>query len=174
MEFELRFREYNEEHGVIDPILINKVVLDNAFLSVLVLDFIYMVSIEGILEIANKNIMENDDRKLTKHDAMYRGFLFPWRLRYMPHDYSMFKRGDYVIFNILDSGLGFSSGPRSCIGPGFFNKFWNHLLEILRPYELGMVSNNDIVRNPSENSPFITSEHVVKLDLPKRYLKDNL
>jgi adenine phosphoribosyltransferase len=175
MDFEFKFREYNEKHNVIATELINKLVLDNAFLSVLALDFIDIACREALLEIAVNNVNDSDGRKKIKDPALQRGFLFPWRGRYMPHDHGIFKAGDYVLVNLIDAKHLFSYGPRACVGPRFFNKFYTHLLKILEPFRITLVNTMDpIVRDPDENRPFIISKHIVKLLISPEYLQHNL
>lgn len=175
LEFELQFRDYNTKHNIISDDLIDKVVLDNAFLSILVVDFIDIVCKNAILELTNKNIITSDDKNEVKQTSLYNGFLFPWRARKINQNNDIFKVGDYVLGNIKDTRLFFSCGPRSCIGPRLFNKFYGHLLEILKPFELSLVNpENKIVRCSDENRPFIISKHKVRLNMSKYYLETNL
>lgn len=175
MEFERGFREYNEKHNVIATELIDKLVLDNAFLSVLALDFIDIACREALLEIAINNIQDSDGRKRVKESALQRGFLFPWRGRYLPYDHGIFKAGDYILVNLIDAKHLFSYGPRACVGPAIFNKFYTQLLKILEPFRITLVNVLDpIIRDPDENRPFILSKHIIRLTISPDYLQYNL
>ncbi len=171
--FKLKLEENPSISNISNINDINNIVLDNTFLSVLVLDFIYMVSIEAILQVADKNIPSINRHEL-KLSAMTRGYLFPWRMRRMGKSNGIFRKGDYILANLHGVGLFFSSGPRSCIGPGMFAKFYNHLLKLLEPYNLIMVSTNPIVRHANSNTPFIISKHIVRLDLNRNHLANVL
>jgi adenine phosphoribosyltransferase len=168
------FKEYNEKYNVINPNLIDKVILDNAFLSVFVLDFIHMAISESLLTIINSQIHEIDQRKLAKIDGLTQGYLFPWRMRQIPKDYDIFSKNDYVLMNLHSSKLFFSYGPKTCIGTAFYNKFYNHLMQIINPFQLNFSNKETIVRYPDINRPFILSNHIVEISLPRNYLLNNL
>lgn len=172
-EFAIKFMEYNNEHHVIDHKLVNKVIIDNAFLSIFVADFIHTACSESLLRIAYSygNKME---WKFAKTTGLKQGYLFPWRMRKIPNTMGIFSEGDYALLNIHGAQLFFSYGPRSCIGPRFYNKFYEHLLEILNPFDLKEQDSKIIVRSSDINRPFIQSNHIVKLTLPRDYLQQNL
>ncbi len=173
-EFALKFREYNDENNVIESKLIDKVIIDNAFLSIFVVDFIYMVCAESLLSIAQSDTNNNIQRKLEKNNGLKQGYLFPWRMRQISHNYDMFFKNDYVLMNIHGVELFFSFGARTCIGPKFFNKFYNHLLKIIEPYKLSLTSDNSIIRSSDINRPFINSKHEVEFKLSRDYLSNTL
>ncbi len=173
-EFKLKFMEYNDEYHVIDSKLIEKTIVDNAYLSIFVVDFIYMVCAESLLSIVKNDIEKHELRKLERNNGIKQGYLFPWRMRQIPYNYDMFFKNDYVLMNIHSVDLFFSFGARTCIGPKFFNKFYNHLLKIIEPYNLKQINDNSILRNPDVNRPFIESNHIFEFKLSRDYLSNTL
>lgn len=166
-----------------------KIVLDNAFLSILAFDFIYVFLLETLLQIAQKNINHFDyeinyekteaetlfQRRLNlKDETIKTGFLFPYRMRRINDNNGFLRIGDFVIINLIKSELYFSYGPRMCIGYTFMNNFYKHFLQGIDKYNIKKLDSNQIIRSPNKNIPLIISEHNIELEIPKNKLNDML
>lgn len=146
---------------------INKIVLDNAFLSVLAFDFLYIVIVNAIIDIS-KQKLSSTDRLMNRMKYIHKGFLFPNRIRYNT------KTGDYYILNLLKAELPFSFGPRSCIGPLITNKFYEHTMNILKDFTIESIDRNPIIHDHDPNIPNIISQHIIKLSLPQDYVQTHV
>jgi len=149
------------------PYLINQIVLDNAFLSVLVFDFLYIVLINAVIDIA-KNKLSHEERLKKQMNYFYNGFLFPNRIRYNT------KTGDYYIVNLLKANLPFSYGPRSCVGPLISDTFYKYTMELLKDFTIESLDKNPIVHNSDPNIPNIISQHTINLTLPENYIQTHI
>ena len=172
--FKQKFVMYNYEHNIVSSSEINKIVLDNAFLSVLVYDFVYMVLLDTLVTMAKDNINDLKERKAINPQSLDRAFLFPFRFRYFNKGYDMFGNGDYAIINMLCTKLHFSYGPRACIGPKIFNIFYKQILEMLKDYRITCVDNNKVSYDTDPNIPAMISKHTIRLKMDKEYLKENM
>lgn len=162
-----------------DDDISNRLVTDNAFLACLVEDFIYMVCLEAILSRADSDSTvrrdSDPDLNVYKSRSLKKGFLFKWRLKRIGNHNGEFNRGDYVLVNLVESERFFSWGPRSCIGPKFFEEFYGGLNDILEPYIINTDMNkSEVVVGPDPNVPIVTSIHNVEYVLRRDYLKDHL
>ena len=143
-----------------------KIVLDNAFLSILAFDFMYIFLQGFIMKISSDEIDGLDKRKEVKNECLKSGFLFPYRMRYINRTAGSFNRGDFAIVNLTSSGLYFSYGLRSCVGISLVNKLFDTFCEIINPYMLRRIDNNPVTRSTNENIPLITSKHEIELTIP--------
>ncbi len=169
-KFRTNLGEYNKQHKIFPEEQLDAIILDNSFLSVLVFDFLYMVILEATLKIAKHQVNSPDVRLAMKQESIKNAFLFPFRFRYCPIN------GDYAILNLHSSQQYFSYGPRSCVGRGLFDTMYNKFFEIIQDFNLEFKNTNDIIQysTANENIPTITSQHIVKLTMPRDYLKNNL
>jgi adenine phosphoribosyltransferase len=167
-----------------DKILIDKIVLDNTFLSILVYDFINILACNSIVRFAsiNQNFI---DRRSMKDENITNSFLFPHRMRVIGLDITLtenksdnelisIKKGDLAIINMLEHKLFFSYGPRSCIGHAFSTKFYNKLCEIFDPYDIIKTDDNKVIKNHNRNIPEIISTHEIRLTMKKDILKNTM
>ena len=155
---------------------LGKAMIDNAFLSVLALDFIHILFTQVIFAIMENNL---SDKSKIFTESLTRGFLFPWRSRQISGNSfqlgeNIICSGDIVMINLVKAELFFSSGQRSCIAPGFVKKCYNKLLSILEPFQLVRADNKDIIYDTNENTPFVHSKHYVRLVLPRNCLKSDI
>jgi hypothetical protein len=155
-----------------DPKLVLQIVLDNAFLSTLVYDFIYIFVLEAIVKISRDKVDDYEQRMKRKNEFLGNAFLFENRLRYINHTNGPMKPGDYAIVNLVKTELYFSYGPRACIGVGTANKFYEHLFRILDKYIILSDDNHKIEYNSNPNVPEIISEHNIKLQMKSHFLKE--
>lgn len=158
-----------------NPILKDKIttiVLDNAFLSVLVYDFVYSFFLEYVIYISTQNIQSLEDREKAKNICLNSSFLFPYRMRYINHDNDEFKKGDFVIIDLVESKQYFSYGPRSCIGTNLIQKMVDIFSDIIKIYQVRRVDNNEIFRSINKNMPLIISKHDIELSIPSDHICD--
>jgi len=119
-----KFRDQVTDY-IHNPVLkekINIIVLDNAFLSVLVYDFIYLFLLEYMVHITTNNINKLEERKGVKNVCLESAFLFPYRMRYINNNNEELNKGDFAIIDLIESKHYFSYGPRSCVGIGLTQK----------------------------------------------------
>ncbi|CAH6421102.1 Phosphoribosyltransferase [uncultured virus] len=169
-KFKQNLNKYNSENKIFEFELVDKLVIDNAFLSFLVFDFIYNSILESIIDISKKQNYDKNSILNMKKTSIKKTFLFPYRMRYFDKEFEIFKKGDYVIMNLTESDLLFSSGPRSCIGQGFFDIFYKKFYEMLQPFDIKSCDDTDISYSSDDNMPIIISKHKIKFELPKNYL----
>lgn len=167
-----------------------KVMKSQVFLSVLALDFLHLLFSQIILnlgdeyEITHKKFEQTDESKqVLFRTSIVKGFLFPWRSRTIGCDLHIndenqngsitMRKGDLVMLNLVKSDYFFSSGPRSCVAPGFVKKMYTKFLQLIEPFELKKLDNNQIIYE-HENTPFILSTHRFHLNLPRTYLQETL
>lgn len=172
-KFRQNLETYQTQHPEVN-LNADKLVKDNAFLSPLVFDFLYLLLMEAMIRIAKEKIDDPQTRKDLKNEFLSVGFLFPFRFRRFNQDCEDFKNGDFVIVDLVKSKLLFSSGPRGCIGPGFVGTFYTKFMETLAPFQIREKKEVIIVRKNDPNVPLILSEHVLELSLPRDYLKNNM
>jgi adenine phosphoribosyltransferase len=154
---------------------IDKIVLDNAFLNVLVFDFIYIFLLNAMVHIAKNSIDDYNERMNNKKEYIKGAFLFPIRFRKIGNDIDIFKKGDYAIINLISSDLFFSFGPRTCIGRGFVDKFYKTFFDLVKNYKFRFVDKTqEIAYNNNCNIPIIISNHKIRIEYDKDYLKKNL
>ena len=157
-----------------------KTMIDNVFLSVLALDFIHVFFTQVIFSLTQSTQIEIYDAinqsKIFK-ESLVKGFLFPWRSRKIGNDFRIegnsldIAKGDIAMINLVSSEYFFSTGQRSCIAPGFVKKCYNKLLDILSPFQLSRVDDNEILYDKNENTPFVHSHHYIRLVLSRQCLK---
>lgn len=147
-----------------DKTFMDKLVLDNAFLSVLVFDFLHVLMYNSIMAFAEKNICSYDERIKMESENIRNSFLFPYRIREVD--------GNYMIVNLIDSEFLFSSGPRSCIGRVFTTHFYKGFCKIFEHFDIVKTDSNLVKKSDNENIPLITSNHSLKLVMKKDKLKD--
>lgn len=163
-EFSNKIRDY-----IRNPILKNKIsniILDNAFLSVLVYDFLYIFLLEYIIFIATNNIKTIEERKRIKNISLESSFLFPYRMRYIDDNSDELKQGDFVIIDLIESKHYFSYGPRSCVGTNLIKKMVDIFCDIIKEYEFNRLDKSPIIRSINKNIPLIISRHDVELIIP--------
>jgi adenine phosphoribosyltransferase len=136
-----------------------KILHDNAFLSLLVFDFIYLVLLQVLLN--------NHEKEKTKH--LSKGFLFPNRFRIIKKTSENYQEGDYAIVNLVHSKLFFSYGPRSCVGPMIFEKFYTSLLDSIKDFKISL-DNDNVTYSSDPNIPVVTSTHRIRYTLNENYL----
>ena len=154
---------------------LSRIVLDNAFLNILVFDFIYMLMLNTMIHVAKNSIDDHSARVNNKQQYLSGAFLFPFRFRKIGSDIDLFKKGDYTIVNLLETKLFFSSGPRSCIGSGFVDKFYKIFFDLVKDYKFRFIDDSEqITYSNNYNIPTITSNHMIKIIYEKDYLKHNL
>ncbi len=142
----------------------DQIVLDNAFLSVLVYDFLYMHILESVVKTAKYQIDSHKQRILNKNIHLKNAFLFPMRFRKI-------SSTEYSIINLISSDFLFSYGLRACVGTGFSDKFYDIFYEILRNYEI-QTSDLPVIYSPNLNTPIITSKHNITLTMQPTIFKD--
>lgn len=110
---------------------VTDIVIDNAFLSILVYDFVAKIMTDWLIRMSyhgsfvggvetNENFMDHQLEISFQH-----AFLYPVRYRKMESDVKLasgdvISSGDIVWVNLVESGLNFSWGPRSCVGQTLF------------------------------------------------------
>ena len=134
---------------------------DNAFLAILVYDFIHIVMLDTLAHAARfPDVSRQQHFVAGRHHA----FLYPFRFRVLREDHEGFRRGDFAVVNLQKTGLYFSAGKRVCPGAGLFNELSTHTLALLREYDLRLVDPaQDVVRGPNRDLPFLLSDHDVVL-----------
>jgi len=137
----------------------HEIIIDNAFLSVLVYDFIFNLILQRFL---------NED---TMYNNLKHSFLYPYRIRWISKSADDFKKNDLVIINMVDSNVPFSYGPRSCVGTVFMHKFYEIFNEIIDPYTI-IYDKNPIIRSENNNIPEVLSQHMVTLMMKKDRLSN--
>ena len=143
---------------------LDQIILDNAFLSVLVFDFIYILMVNTLTHVAKYKIDEYEQRIEKKKEFIKGSFLYPFRFRQIGNDVGIFKKGDYVLMNFIEADILFSSGPRICIGVGFVDRFYRLFFKLLKKYEFRLTCpNKKIEYSNNKNIPIITSKHEVTL-----------
>lgn len=140
---------------------VEQIVLDNAFLSFLLYDFLYIFLFQTMIQLATGG------RDCDKVDTLRNGFLFPYRLRY----YKGSKK--WVIVNLVNSGMVFSYGPRACVGQVLVGKAYDLFKEWFVDYTVSMAG-LDNIEIYDVDFPLVTSRHVVQIDLPVDYLRNHL
>lgn len=148
-----------------DETLVNQVVLDNAFLSVLVYDFLHVMTLNSIMAFAEKNVSSYDDRINMEKENIRKSFLFPNRIRKL-------SNGDYAIINLIDADYLFSYGPRVCIGHAFTSRFYKKICKIFEHFDIVKTDNNVIKMSDNKNVPLIVSQHSIELRMSKSKAKD--
>lgn len=176
------FRKQLQQTTDYSKALIEQIVLDNTFLSVLVYDFINILACNSIIKFSS--IDQNIDRKSMKDENIGNSFLFPHRIRVIGADIDVetnsdeglisIKEGDIAIVNMLSNKFFFSYGPRSCIGTSFSTKFYNKLCEIFDQYDIIRTDANDVIKSPNTNIPEIISAHKIELVMKKDTLKNTM
>ena len=139
-----------------------QITLDNAFLAILVYDFIHIVMLDTLAHVARDPALDPAEQfKDSRHHA----FLYPFRFRVLEESYDGFRRGDFAIVNLQKANLYFSAGDRFCPGAGLFGVIARRTLAILSDYRLSAVDpNQPVVRSPNRDLPFLLSEHDVTLE----------
>lgn len=159
----------NENHSEDEAFEITR---DNSFLSFLVYDFIYMISLDFMVNLAKQGSPKPADdevidvnRKEVFKASIERGFLFPYRFRVANEEIGgAISPNDMCLINLKEPQLFFSYGPRHCVGQGLFDTVRRKLLEIIGPYSLEMVDKDQPIEYaPSKDVPVIKSKHVIKL-----------
>ena len=125
--------------------------------------------INAFVDIA-KNKHDYETRKENKRKYIYDGFLFPNRMRYINESNGIYKKGDYVIVNLLNANLPFSYGPRACVGARVVDQFYAAVMDALKDFKLELLDQNDIIYHSDPNVPNIISHHQLKLSLPENYI----
>ncbi len=148
------------------------ILIDNTFLSFLVYDFIN-IYVQHFL--AEKSVNDNNDFDNThlQNNVLSKSFLFPYRLRKISNNYDIFKKGDYVLIDMVKSENLFSYGPRVCVGIGLVNKLTTFLHNLCNEYNITPISTK-LIKNNNKDVPTIIQPYIIKLDLDKNYLKNNL
>ncbi len=141
--------------------------IDNSFLLFLVVDFVHKVLLDYLLRVS----VEKKNNKEVNLDQLFKmslsnGFLYPYRYRWVNSDHDLggilLNRGDFIIFDLKESHLYFSSGPRSCIGQGLvrsaFYDFVNN--DILKYYYLDLDCDDIKYEKHSVNIPVLKHKHI--------------
>ncbi|AYV78493.1 MAG: hypothetical protein Edafosvirus15_14 [Edafosvirus sp.] len=150
---------------------VSEITLDNAFLSVLVYDFIHMMILESMVKIAKESDANFEYILSNKLNYLKNAFLFPFRFRKIGQNYDIFRKNDYVIINLVESNMLFSYGPRTCVGIGFSNKFYEVFYDILKNYKIkDEHKNKTITYSTNANIPTITSKHKISLTMDPNIL----
>ncbi|MGE4233226.1 MAG: hypothetical protein AB7F43_07860 [Bacteriovoracia bacterium] len=135
--------------------------VDNSFLGVLVYDFIYIVLLDAMVNIAKYPEL---DRGKQVQKSMRDAFLYPFRFRTAEEDFDEVKNGDYCIINLQKSGLYFSAGQRFCPGAPLFREIYKKFLGFFSEYDIRLNDPMaDIVYNGSRDVPIMTSRHLVRV-----------
>jgi hypothetical protein len=138
-----------------------QIALDNAFLGVLAYDFIYIVLLDFVVNLAKS---PDKDRKTQLQKSIHQGFLYPFRFRKMDESFDEVNKDDFCVINLQKAGLYFSYGPRFCSGANLFKEISNKLIELLSPYELQLVRPEDeIVYGQNQDIPTMTSRHEIRI-----------
>jgi adenylate kinase len=136
-----------------------QITLDNAFLGVLVYDFLYIVLLDAMVNIAQH---PERDRESQIQTSTHQGFLYPFRFRIAAEDFGEVKRGDYIVINLQKSGLHFSYGARFCPGMNLFRESAATLLSLFKRYDIAVTDPSQaIVYNGSRDVPIMVSRHDV-------------
>jgi hypothetical protein len=134
---------------------------DNAFLGVLVYDFIYIIHLDAMTKIAQN---PEADRREQVQRAMHDGFLYPFRFRTAEEDFDNVTAGDYCVVNLQRSGLYFSFGARHCPGSNLFKEIHTKFLSFFDGQGICMVNPDAPVEyNGSRDIPLMTSRHEVRV-----------
>lgn len=168
-----KFKENLAEQKSQNEIDVDQIVRDNAFLSPLVFDFLYIYLMEAMVQTAKKGY-NHSDRLAKKREFLDVGYLFPYRFRRLAKDVGEMTMGDFAVVNLVKANKHFSSGPRSCIGPGFVDTFYATFMEMFEPFTIVEVGDVKITRNCDPNVPIIVSRHIVELSLPRDYLREHM
>jgi adenine phosphoribosyltransferase len=167
-----KFHDNISKYDLSDDIKL-KIVIDNAFLSILAYDFLLLWLMESIIKFGLNNINDKKERSEQKYKFLSNAFLYPNRFRKVNKAIGQFDKGDYVIMNLVNSELFFSYGPRSCIGQGFSYKFYDKICDILDNYEIKLLDKYDgtnILYDDNINVPKIVSNHVIQLKMKQNSL----
>ncbi len=138
-----------------------QITMDNSFLAVLVYDFLNIVLLDAMANIARSPDL---DRPEQVKRSIHTGFLYPFRFRIAEAPYGPVRAGDYVMVNLQKSGVYFSYGSRFCPGMNLFYETAETLLAMYEPYRVSFVNANEpIVYNGSRDVPIMTSRHDIEL-----------
>lgn len=153
--------------GCYTPERVRKIVHDNAFLSFLVYDFIYIVALDYLVTLAKENspAAADEQRKVILKGSIDRGFLFPFRFRIADEPIGEIAPKDLCVLNLKAAGLYFSYGPRRCPGQGLFQiKFMAMLSQMFRPYSIALADPTEAVEySENKDIPSIISKHAIVL-----------
>lgn len=149
-----------------------KVIIDNSYLLFLVADFLHKVLLDYLLRVSvdineeGENVEEIQFDKLFKV-SLNKGFLYPYRYRYTNASIELAEslkiaQGSIIIYDLKESHLYFSSGPRSCIGQGLVRKvFYEYFTnKILKNKYLLLNSNNIEYNGHDYNVPELKIHHI--------------
>ena len=155
---------------------IDRVIIDNAFLSVLVYDFLHILMLDVMMSLPASDAGGDTGRDTdTLKSSLRSSFMFPYRMRYINRSQGELRRGDFVVVNLVKSENFFSSGPRTCVGMGLVYKFHEIFRRTLRPFRITRSpGQGQVVRGPNRNIPLIISRHDVTLRLPETTLSEVL
>ena len=144
------------------------VFIDNAFISILVYDFMSIV-FKGILLERIIRGTKIDDHDLS--NILRQNFLFPFRGRAIikdvqTKDLGLIKSGDLCLLNLVSDQAKtlFSFGPRSCPGQMMVNPLLKAYIKKINELEFIPTSNTDeihskkINRSSDSDMPFIVSK----------------
>ena len=179
--------EYINACSEFNDTILQQVMMDNAFLCFLVEDFLYGIILESVITKAKgkslNNFSNNNNNNNNNNDttlfiqSLRKGFLFPWRARKITRNNNIFKKGDYAICNVLDTGLYFSCGPRSCIGQTFVRKFFDRFWNTFSQYDMNESTDlelSQIIRHKDPNIGMIVSKHWIDFKFKRDYLKKHI
>lgn len=136
-----------------------QITVDNAFLGILVYDFIHIILADATANIAK---FPDVNRKGQVQRSIHDSFLYPFRFRVAGEDFGDVQTGDYCVLNLKRAGLYFSFGARVCPGANLFKEIQTKFLDIFSDYDLRMLNPDaPIETTGNEDLPFMTSKHQV-------------
>ncbi|VBB18656.1 hypothetical protein YASMINEVIRUS_1177 [Yasminevirus sp. GU-2018] len=146
----------------IDP---EDVFIDNAFISFLVYDFVNIV-LKGILfkRVETGNVVRADE---IEH-IISENFLFPYRGRVLTEgieieNVGVFRSGDVVLMNLVDSMTLFSYGKRTCPGQTMVRPLLSCYVDLVNKLEFVVTCDEcerKIKRASDSDTPFILNNPV--------------
>lgn len=159
--FQIELKKY-----IFNDDLIDQIVLDNTFLSVLGYDFLAMFVAHALIDMSQKQLTP-EQRLNHKTEYLKSSFLFPRRLRYDP------KTGDYLVLDLVRSGHLFSYGPRACVGQMLTMRFYNETMNLIKDFTITDDRAAIVLGSDPDIRP-ILSHHILKFSLPTDYLAKHL
>lgn len=147
--------------------------LETTMLLVLENDFVSSVMLDHIIQLGVG----------TLNDSVYNGFLYPVRYRVLNEQITcgvwtptieVMPKGSLVVYNLLNSGLYFSWGPRACVGQNMVKMtIWPFIQEIRKWVKLDR--NKDwYLSKRTDNIPVVKAITEFEIKLPDDYIEKTI
>lgn len=134
-----------------NPLLKNKldtIILDNIYMIVSIYNYINRYLQYYMIYISTNHIQNHLERKNVINKCIEQCIDIGRIVRYIGNDNGDFKKGDYIVVDLIGSKQYFSRGPRTCIGNCLVQKIANEFCESIQTYDItGNLVTSDLVGN---------------------------